>query len=245
MIEVIIIEYSRTTTYQIEQHLIKYYDKVKVMGRANNIKDGIDLLNTNKVDLLFLATHLKDGLGFEVLKNLDSKSFEVIFLCPKDELTIKTFEYANMLYLINPITEESFNQTFNQYLEQLPTKKKFPENLETKKNHCEIIGIPTIKGYKVIELRSIYYLEADSSYTNIHLEKDKVLVSSNSLKKFEQFLEPTKFCRIHDKYIVNLLHIVNYNKGRGGSITLRDQKSLPVSIRKKSHFLSKINIKPF
>jgi len=46
------------------------------------------------------------------------------------------------------------------------------------------------------------------------------------------------FARIHKSYLVNINSIVSYQKGSGGTVTLRNGKELSVSASKKANLLA-------
>ncbi len=245
MIKVIIIENKTSAALEIENNLNSIPDTFEIIGKAFSINSAIRLVKNSNPDLLFIATHLSDGIGYDVLDRITHKPFDVIFTTSDDKLTAKTFEYANILYIIKPLNKRKFLTTLQKYLyskrgtSDICTTSKSDDH---QNNNCDLISIPTSQGYQIIDCNSIHHLEADSSYTKLHLEDNIQLISSHSLKKFEQRLDANNFCRIHDKYIINLQHLLKYHKGRGGSVTLSSEINLPVSTRKRSSFLSKINI---
>ena len=49
----------------------------------------------------------------------------------------------------------------------------------------------------------------DGDYVKVHRINGKPLLTQVSLKRFEEFLDRNRFCRVHRSYIVSLSHI-NY-----------------------------------
>ena len=99
------------------------------------------------------------------------------------------------------------------------------------------ITIPTQDGFEVIEVADILYCKADDNYTEIYLNKKKILVSK-TLKYFEEALKTYSFARIHKSFLVNVAHIVKYKKGKGGSVELHSGKELMVSASGKKELLA-------
>ena len=66
-------------------------------------------------------------------------------------------------------------------------------------------------GSKIIRLRreEILFLEGYGDYVKVHRINGKPLLTQVSLKRFEEFLDRNRFCRVHRSYIVSLSHI-NY-----------------------------------
>ena len=57
--------------------------------------------------------------------------------------------------------------------------------------------------------RPIFVLEGYGDYVKVHRINGKPLLTQVSLKRFEEFLDRNRFCRVHRSYIVSLSHI-NY-----------------------------------
>ena len=55
----------------------------------------------------------------------------------------------------------------------------------------------------------ILFLEGYGDYVKVHRINGKPLLTQVSLKRFEEFLDRNRFCRVHRSYIVSLSHI-NY-----------------------------------
>ena len=84
------------------------------------------------------------------------------------------------------------------------------------------------------------YCQADDNYTQIFL-KDKKKLVSKTLKYFEEMLTENGFARVHKSYLVNVGHIVEYRKGKGGSVVLENGKEIMVSPSKKKDLLAYFN----
>lgn len=244
MIKVVIVDDENKAVKNIEHIINNFIEGFEVAGKAYSIKEGIEVIQQCNPDLVFLDIQMTDGLGFEILDHFNSRTFEVIFATAYNQFALKAFEYASLHYLIKPISIQSIEDSLQRYIDQKPDSIASAQKLEVFKSQWQMpfrkISIPTMQGYQFIDVNEIIYLSADSSYTEITLKSGTSFLSSNSLKKFESILDDTIFCRIHDKYIINIHAIKKYNKGRGGSVILENNTELPVSSRKKSYFLTKI-----
>jgi len=111
-------------------------------------------------------------------------------------------------------------------------------NLTTeKRNLVEKLSISTIKGFSLIKLTDILYLEADSNYTIIHLSNSTKVVSTRNLGYFEKVLEHEPFLRIHNSKIVNLAKVTAYLRAEDGYVILETGQPLSVSRSKKNELL--------
>ncbi len=99
------------------------------------------------------------------------------------------------------------------------------------------ITIPVQNGFEVLEIADILYCQADDNYTNIYLTDRKKLVSK-TLKYFEQILAKNGFARVHKSYLVNVNAVIEYKKGKGGSVVLSNGKEVMVSPSRKKELLA-------
>jgi two-component system LytT family response regulator len=58
-----------------------------------------------------------------------------------------------------------------------------------------------------------------------------------TLKYFEELLKEYKFFRIHRSYLINPEYVIRYSKGKGGYVTMKNNKELEISPNKKKEFL--------
>jgi two-component system LytT family response regulator len=100
------------------------------------------------------------------------------------------------------------------------------------------ITIPTQNGFEVLPIQDILYAKADDNYTQLFLQDNKKKLVSKTLKYFEDMLKDSGFARIHKSYLVNINYITSYNKGKGGTVVLNNEKELSVSASKKATLLS-------
>lgn len=88
-------------------------------------------------------------------------------------------------------------------------------------------------------MKNILYCQADDNYTQIFLSENKKLVGK-TLKYFEEILSENGFARVHKSYLVNVNAVVEYRKGKRGSVVLENGKQIMVSPSRKKelmHFL--------
>ena len=224
--------------------------EVTVVNTLNAIETGLQSINEDKPDLVFLDIQMPNASGFDLLNQIDKIDFEIIFVTAHDSFAIRAFKYAAVDYLLKPIKVTELidavkraderiknNQTQDNVkfmLEKVsPVKKVFLNNK---------ILLPTLGGYNIIEVSDITYCKSESNYTRFHFADGKNLVVSKTLKEFESLLLENNFFRIHRSYIINLNCIAKYNKGKGGEVVMKDGAILEVSREKKEEFLKLFSI---
>lgn len=98
--------------------------------------------------------------------------------------------------------------------------------------------LPTTEGYLFIPLSNIIYCKAVTNYTQFKLKDGKVLISSFTLKYFENFFAAYGFIRVHKSYLVNIAYAERYL--RKGILILDDGYEIEVSKTYRTSLLNKI-----
>ncbi|WP_421918490.1 LytR/AlgR family response regulator transcription factor [Marinifilum sp.] len=243
MIRALIIDDEIKSQATLNKLLEKYCTGVEVVGFANNVKSGVEAIHDLSPNLVFLDISMPDGDGFEVLHQVQSRNFEVIFTTAYNDYAIKAFQFSALHYLLKPINYIELQNAVARYKQNHKTidlNEKIEVLFESLNKQNKKIILPTSNGIRVVELNKIIRCEADSSYTKFYLEDDSVLMVSKVLSSFEGILPPNKFCRVHSKHLVNLNFISQYIKGRGGRIMLSNGKEIEVSESRKKDFLCRL-----
>ncbi len=234
-----------------EQHCIdtvqwlidKYVPNVKIVSVFTSPTKALESLNESNPDLVFLDIEMPEMSGFEFLKRVPEKNFEIIFTTAYDEFAIKAFKASAVDYLLKPIGKQDILSA----VEKVEKNKSniLPEQIEIlyralNKNSIlkERIAVPTQEGIRFIKIKDILYCISDSNYTFIHLENSKKFLVSKTLKEIERILSENGFLRIHHSHMINIQRIDRYIKGDGGYVVMDDNKSLSVSRSRKEALLA-------
>lgn len=219
----------------ISRLLKKEFPEFEIDFQTNDIQYASDYLNQNSPDLLFVDIQLTDETAVEILSKFRESS-SLIFITDSENSAIRAIKKGITDYLLKPVKNLDFVLTVNKAIENFKKNKaSFLNNSIQNK-----INLPTLQGFKRVNIDEIIRCEADSNYTFIYLlDKTKVMVSK-TLYDFEKNLSEYNFFRIHHKHLINLEHLKEYIKGKGGQVVMTDNSVLDVSIRKKNEFLHKI-----
>lgn len=181
----------------------------------------------NPEDLLFADIPADDETVFEIVLKLRQKYPFIIFMTDSENPTSPVLKKEVAGRMMAPDAE-----------------RKITDFRDSKASFCPLpqskINLPTLQGFKRVNINEIIRCEADSNYTFIYLlDKTKVVVSK-TLHDFEKNLSNYNFFRIHHKHLINLEHLKEYIKGKGGQVVMADNSVLDVSTRRKNDFLHKM-----
>ena len=95
-------------------------------------------------------------------------------------------------------------------------------------------------GFDVYNCIDIFWIEAQRSYSKIHLISGESKLCSKSLNKLEIDLPEYFFFRSHKSCLVNLYHVIRFEKHDGGRLVLTNEHQVPISLSKKSEIIKLI-----
>ncbi len=224
-----------TTLLLINEHC----PDIEIVGVADGVEKGKQLIEAKKPDLVFLDIEMGDGTGFDLLASLSQISFQVVFITAYNQYAIRAFEFSALDYLLKPYpvdqlvaAVEKAKQTVDvkSYLQQLEV---LVENMKEIKK----LSIPTQSGIEVLDIGEILYMKADSNYTIFVTEGNKEILASKTLKHYQEQMDSEDFFRIHHSYLVHKKY-VNEIFQKSHKVSLTNGLVLPVSFRKMKHFTS-------
>jgi len=241
----VIIDDEQDARRVISKYVERYFPQLAIIGEADSVVSGLELLGSVSADVVFLDINLGDGSGFELLDNLDNLESSIIFTTAFDHFAVKAFRYHALDYLLKPIDPKAFTDAVEHAL-QSSTSQEQQTNLQSWMaqygNSERKLAIPTSDGLKFVQLDSIVYLEADSSYCNIYFNDKKQAVVSKPLKYFSDKFERDRiFLRPHKSYIINMNYLQEYVKEDGGMLKLSNGAMIPISRQKKDEILKEMN----
>ena len=218
----------------------KYFPEVDIIGEADSIKTGIELLNNKSADLVFLDIEFPTGTGFDILAAINKIDFDIIFVTAFDQYAIDAFRFSAVDYILKPVKINIFKEAINKFKQKRKYKdkdQKFRILIDNFNNNIHRIVLPTRKGFIVVNIKDIIRCEGDRNYTNFFFVNNKPMLVSRTIKEFEELLTNHNFFRIHQSHLVNMNHIKEYIRGKGGEIKMSDNSELPVSKHRKKDFL--------
>ena len=74
-----------------------------IAGEAGSVEESIKLIKKTNADFLLLDISMPDGSGFDLLRQLPERQFEVIFITAYDKFAIEAFKFSAIDYLLKPI----------------------------------------------------------------------------------------------------------------------------------------------
>lgn len=237
MIKAVIVEDSRLARNELKQ-LLKAHKDIELIGEAENVDAGFELIQKENPDLLLLDINMPEKDGFELLEMLDEVPI-TIFTTAFDEYAIKSFEYNALDYLLKPINEKRFALA----IEKVKTKlegNEIEEGNNTVKRLSENSQIFIKDGEKcwLVKIGSISHFEIVGNYTRVFFEDQKPMLYK-SLNQVEDKLPTESFFRVNRQQIINTNFIGNLVPWFNGKLKLTMKNGEEVEVSRRQSYLFK------
>lgn len=242
MIRAIIVDDEQDIREINRRLLLDNFSDIEVVGEADSVDSGVELIQTKKPQLVLLDIDIKGGTGFHILQKVHPYNFAIIFITAFNEFAIKAIKFSALDYILKPVNEVEFCTAVKNAVESIESKQiekqvnNFFEHYE-KKTQSKKIVLKTSDSIHLVDISDIMYCVSDNSYTTFYIRDKKEIIVSKSLKEFENLLSVYNFFRPHQSYLVNLHCIDKIDKTDGGSIILNNKKEIPISHRRKQALL--------
>jgi two-component system LytT family response regulator len=212
---------------------------------ADGVLSGLDVIKQHKPDLVFMDVMMKDGTGFDLLKQISAIEFKLIIVSGHDQFALQAFRFSAIDYLVKPVDIDELKTSMAriQVSVQPPWQHMMDvlkQSIQPIKEADRKIVLKDMNAVYVVSVNSIIRCEASDNYTTFFLTDQAPIIVSHPLKEYEELLTPLKFFRVHQSHLINLHHLKQFNKREGGSITLKDGSEVPVSSRKREALLTEL-----
>ncbi|EZH75734.1 chemotaxis protein CheY [Aquimarina atlantica] len=192
----------------IETYLDKLPD-FELVASCSSAIEASSILNTTKIDLLFLDIEMPVLKGTDFFKNLVYKP-QVIFTTAYRDYAVDGFELNAVDYLLKPIFFERFFLAIQKFLKQEKKSISYDSSEDTIHKKTDFVFVNKAKKQIKILFDDVLYIESLKDYIKIHLENEALTIKE-SISSFEKRIDK-RFIRLHRSYIVNSEKITAYTK---------------------------------
>ena len=244
MKKIVIIDDENRTRELIARMIDSFGFDVITIPEGENVQSGIEAIEKHQPDIVFLDIQMPDGTGFDVIRSIENKSFEVIFITAHEEFAIKAIKFSALDYLLKPIDTTELKAALEKALETIDEKKESSQFDALQKNiqpsEKRRLVLKTQESVHVVELDQIIRCEADRNYTSFFLKDNKKILVSKTLKEYETLLSGHNFLRVQQSHLVNIDYVDRYDKKNGGAVVMKDGSEVPLSPAKRDLFFKRL-----
>lgn len=217
----------------ILENYISKLSNLELVAQCKNPIEALNVLQMEKIDLIFLDIQMPELTGIEFLKTLTSRPL-IVFTTAYPEYALEGYNLEVLDYLVKPFRFNRFVQAVNKAAKHLnlihhshnaPAQPLSSTDLQSPAMDTDFLLVKS--EHKVFRLKyeDILYIEGMREYVAFHLANQKIL-SLQTLKNLEISLPSYLFLRIHKSYIIAIRQVVSME----GNLLNLGKVKLPIGV---------------
>lgn len=247
MIKALIIDDEPAAVKVICLMIERYLPEITSVKFTTRPGEALQLINEYKPDIVFLDIEMPYQNGFELLRLVPEITFEIVFTTAFDKYAIQAIRFSALDYLLKPIDADELRETFNRFIQKAELNisrglavRNLLTNLQQSNNSFHKLALPTNAGLQFFLPGDIIRCEGMSNYTKFYLCNYHPILTSRTIKEYEEILLPHKFIRVHKSHLVNTEFVKGYAQ-QINNLILKDGTQIEVSRRRKKEVLEELS----
>ena len=206
--KILLVEDDVIQNKNLARMIEKYYLDIKVY-KAFSVKEALDIVKNQKIDLIFEDINLPDGTCIDLAKKIRQiEGYEltgIVFITSEMFQVVDAFKNTHCYdFLVKPYNIEDIKRIIDVFY-------KNEEEIPEEKGPYSIISIDNNVSVKVYH-NDIIFVEYVSRKCIIHTIKNQVECKSMTLSKLLEEIESDTILQSHKSYIVNTKYIERIDK---------------------------------
>lgn len=200
---------------EIIKSYCSYLPSLQVVSAVGNAIEAKQILQTHKVDIVFLDINMPvlDGIAF--MKTLKLPP-QVIFTTAYKEYAVDAFDLAACDYLLKPFSLERFIIAVDKAIEKI-SHDNIPLHSQSSFSDSEKPSTYLFikfegKIFKV-QFDDLLYAEAQGNYTKL-VTSQHTLLPNMTFTNLDELLPSSMFIRVHRSFIINQAKITHIEGNR-------------------------------
>lgn len=182
---------------------------LKLIATCSNAMDGIEILQQEQIDLIFVDIQMPRLSGLQFISSLERKPL-VIFVTAYKEYAVQSYDLNVVDYLVKPVPLERFVKACHRAKEQYELRRLSPRAPAPNKDY---FFVPADYSQVKINYADVIWISGYGDYLKFHLKNTQhPLVVRMSFKDLEHELSTAIFLRIHKSHMVHIDAITSVRK---------------------------------
>lgn len=182
--------------------LLNYFENFsdfEVIGTFNNSLDGLEFINSNNVDAVFLDINMPMMTGFELISLIENKT-RIVITTAFREFAAESYDLEVLDYLVKPIPLPRFIKCIHK----IEAEYNLKNNIKIENHRVEPhLFIKVDKKMVKINIDEILFVEGMKEYIKV-VTPEKTYITHKSLTSLTEELPTDRFMRIHKSYTIAL-----------------------------------------
>ncbi len=241
----ILIEDEPKSRILMQQIMNEYFPNWKLLTVCSSVSEGVEAINAFQPNLVLMDIEIGEGTAFDVLQHFEKPYFKVIFVSAYEHYALKAIKFSALDYIMKPINVSELEKVLRKFeaSQEPDLRVEQVKQFYNAKNLVSTIMVPTGKGFQLIKLDEIAYLEATGSYVFIHMLDKSQVLATHTLGYYEDLLTEESFFRVHKSFIVNINQVSKVLTQKTLQIELADGRTIDLAHRRKEPFLLALKCK--
>jgi two-component system LytT family response regulator len=223
-------------------NLLQSFPDVAVVGEADNGKDALDLIESERPDLALLDLHMPEAGGLDVARLLKAGATpSIAFVTAHDDFAIQAFELNAIDYLLKPVERERLATTIDRARTRAAgapadrakglTAASAALESATQKEYLQRIPVRRRDETVILPVRQIASIVAEGELLHLTTIGNERFTISHRLHALEARLDPRRFVRLSRGALASVDQIQKVSPMPGGTyqVQLANGQMLPVS----------------
>lgn len=200
------------------KRIVEQHQDLILTGVFESVKEAVQFMETNPVDLIFLDIQMPEVTGIEFARQIPETTM-VIFTTAYSEYAVDSYNVDAIDYLVKPIDPERCARAIDKarhYLNLISSAAH--SGTSEAKSVSDYLIIKVDRRYVRLRFSNILFVEGMKDYVIIHAiphsQKDAnpiKVVTRQTIKGMEALLPSDMFLRVNKSYIVNTGYIDSFD----------------------------------
>jgi len=102
--------------------------------------------------------------------------------------------------------------------------------------------VPDQSKIRRVLIKDILRLEGMKNYTLLHLRNGETILSSKTLKVYDEILQQADFLRIHKAHLINMKYLINHDESQHQYAVMQNRDVISISRRKRKKFQERVGV---
>ena len=235
-LKAIIVDDERLARAELKK-LLQDYPDIDVVDEAANAEEGVDKIESQNPDVIFLDIQMPGKTGFDLLTDLE-KAPHVIFTTAYDEYALKAFDVNALDYLLKPIEPKRLADAVHKLQYEISKERAGLHGVNRGPlTEADQVFVKDGERCWFVKLSEIRLFESVGNYAKVFFGTNKPLILK-SLNALEERLDDRIFFRANRKHIINLRWIEKIEPYFNGGllVELKGGEKIEVSRRQTVKF---------
>jgi len=247
-INAVIVEDEESNQEVLLSLLKKYCPEVNILAVADTYDNAIEAIQLYKPNVVFLDIQLDHNhTAFELLDQLEVLDFYIIFTTAYDEYAQKAINEADaVFYITKPVKisvlEKAVEKVRNKIENSgLPTTDmQTIQQIKSTVNPLNKLLLWVNNAYEMVDMDQIVRCQSLGNYVQLFTTDKKRYAVYEKISHYENILDSQYFLKVHRSHLINLNYVTRFERvGKGGTITLTDESSIPLAPTYKKLFIER------